>query len=334
MPTIFDVAKEAGVSPKTVSRVLNNEPTVKEETRTAVLAAIKSLNYFPSQSARQMRTGESNIIALISDEIATTPFASDIIRGAQTAAWKAGKLLTVINTENNLQMEQRAFQLAREYKFDGVIYAAYFHREVELIEERPDVPLVLLDCFVASRTLSSVVPDEEQGGFDATTALLERGHTRIGYITFDRPIPATTGRFEGYTRALEARGVPFDPSLVIYEDGQAGGGYRGTLALLQRSDRPSAIFCWNDRMALGAYDAIRKLGLSIPGDVAVMGFDNQPILAEQIHPGLTTMALPHYQMGMWAIEHLLEQIDSKGDGRIMTPVQHKIACRLVERESV
>lgn len=333
MSTIFDVAKEAGVSPKTVSRVLNNEPTVKDETRAAVLAAITKLNYFPSQSARQMRTGQSNIIALISDEIATTPYALDMIRGAQGAAWKSGKLLTVINTENNRQMEQRAFQLAREYNFDGVIYAAYFHREVDLIEERPDVPLVLLDCFVESRTLPSVVPDEELGGFEATTALLKRGHTRIGYITFDRPIPATIGRFEGYKRALETQGIPFDPSLVIYEDGQASGGYRGTLDLLQRSDRPSAIFCWNDRMALGAYDAIRKLGLAIPDDVAVMGFDNQPVLAEQIHPGLTTMALPHYQMGIWAMDHLLEQIAAKGDGQI-TPVQHKISCQLIERESV
>ena len=334
MPTIFDVAKEAGVSAKTVSRVLNNEPAVKEETRASVQAAITKLHYFPSQSARQMRTGQSNLIALISDEIATTPFALDIIRGAQAAAWKRDKLLTVINTENNRQIEHRAFQLAREYRFDAVIYASYFHREVRLSEERPDIPLVLLDCFERSGQLSSVVPDEVQGGIDATNALLERGHSRIGYITFSEPIPATIGRLEGYKIALAARGIDYDPDLVIEEDGQASGGYRGTLALLQRRDKPSAIFCWNDRMAMGAYDAIRKLNLSIPDDVAVMGFDNQDIIASQLHPGLTTMQLPHYEMGLWAVEHLLELASSRDDGIIPTPVQRKLTCPIVERESI
>jgi LacI family transcriptional regulator len=333
MPTILDVAKAAGVSPKTVSRVLNNEPAVKEETRNAVLVAIAGLNYYPSQSARQMRTGQSNIIALISDEIATTPFALDMIRGAQATAWKYGKLLTVINTENDRQVEQRAFQLAREYQFDAAIYASYYHRKVQLTEARPDIPLVLLDCFEESSSLSSVVPDELQGGLDATEVLLQAGHTRIGYITYTEPIPATTGRFDGYCRALEARGIESDPSLVLAEDGQASGGYRAALKLLQSSDRPSAIFCWNDRMAMGAYDAIRKLRLSIPEDVAVMGFDNQDIIAAQLHPGLTTMQLPHYEMGAWAVAHVLAQLDDRANGRNPKPIQHKIKCRVVRRES-
>lgn len=334
MPTIFDVANEAGFSPKTVSRVLNNEPTVKEETRAAVLAAIARLNYVPSQSARQMRTGQSNIIALISDEIATTPYALDMIRGAQAAAWKYGKLLTVINTEYDRHIEQRAFQLAREYRFDAVIYAAYYHREVHLIESLPDIPLVLLDCYEKSGQLSSVVPNEVQGGFDATNLLVQRGHRRIGFITYNEPIPATLGRFNGYVKALEFNGIAFDPSLVVEEDGQATGGYRGALALLQRDDRPTALFCWNDRIAMGAYDAIRKLGLSIPEDVAVMGFDNQELIASQLHPALTTMQLPHYEMGMWAVEHLFEQSSDVRQDAGSHPVNHKIECYVVERESI
>ena len=333
MPTISDVAKLAGVSPKTVSRVLNSEPTVKEATRTTVLAAISKLNYFPSQSARQMRTGQSNIIGLISDEIASTPYAVDIVRGAQASAWTYGKLLTVINTENDASVETRAFQLAREYRFDALIYASYFHREVYLTHEVADIPLVLLDCFDVSQRFPSVVPNEAQGGFDATVELLNHGHKRIGFITYDAPIPATLGRLEGYQRALQSNGIPFDPNLVIKCDGQASGGYRSALTLLQGDDKPTALFCWNDRIGMGVYDAVRQLNLSIPDDIAVMGFDNQELIASQLHPSLTTMQLPHYEMGTWAVDYLVSIINSD-DGYGSYLPQHKIDCQLVKRSSI
>jgi LacI family transcriptional regulator len=334
MSTISDVAKLAGVSPKTVSRVLNAEPNVTDSTRTAVLEAISKLNYFPNQSARQMRTRQSNIIGLISDEIATTPYAVDIIKGAQAAAWSFGKLLTVINTENDVSVEKRAFQLAREYRFDAVIYAAYFHREVHLTEHVGDIPLVLVDCFEARGSLPSVVPNEIQGAFDATAELIKNRHRRIGFINYDQPIPATLGRLEGYRRALETAGIAFDPELVIADNGQANGGYRAALKLLKRRDRPTALFCWNDRVAMGVYDAVRHLNLSIPDDVAIVGFDNQEIIASQLHPALTTIQLPHYEMGQWAIHHVVETTLDERNGSQHTPVQHKIDCRLVQRASV
>jgi LacI family transcriptional regulator len=334
MPTIYDVAQEAGVSPKTVSRVLNGESTVKVSTRATVLAAMSKLNYLPSQTARQMRTGQSNIIGLISDEIATTPYAVDIIRGVQAAAWKVRKLVTVINTENDAAVEKRAFELALEYQFDAMIYATYYHREVHLPIEQPAFPLVLLDCYEANGRLPSVVPNEVKGGFDATNTLLDHGHIRIGFITYDIAIPATLGRLEGYKRALAARGIAFDLDLVIAEDGQATGGYRGAQTLLERDNRPTALFCWNDRMAMGAYDAVRKVGLSIPDDLAIIGFDNQEIIASQLHPSLTTMQLPHYEMGKWAVEHLSQSLDNTMDGKDTKSVQFKMDCPPVVRGSV
>jgi LacI family transcriptional regulator len=322
------------VSPKTVSRVLNDEPNVTEATRIAVQDAISRLNYFPNQSARQMRTRQSNIVGLISDEIATTPYAVDIIKGAQAAAWQAGKLLTVINTENDISVERRAFQLAREYRFDAIIYASFFHREVRLPEDVSGVPLVLLDCFEATRRLPSVVPNEIQGGFDATAELIRHGHIRFGFINFDEPIPATLGRLEGYRRALESAGIAFDPQFVIPDNGQASGGYRAALKLLERKNRPTAIFCWNDRVAMGVYDAVRRLNLTIPGDVAIMGFDNQELIASQLPPALTTMQLPHYEMGQWAVHHLVQVIESD-DGENRAPgVQHRIDCHIVRRDSI
>lgn len=334
MPTISDVAKLAGVSPKTVSRVLNDEPNVTEATRIAVQGAISKLNYFPNQSARQMRTRQSNIIGLISDEIATTPYAVDIIKGAQAAAWQFGKLLTVINTENDISVEKRAFQLAREYRFDAIIYAAFFHREVELREEKGDIPIILLDCFEESRRFASVVPNEVQGGYDATTELLRHGHTRIGFINYDQPIPATLGRLEGYKRALADASLPFDPDLVVSDNGQASGGYRAALKLLEHQERPSAIFCWNDRVAMGVYDAVRRQNLTIPDDIAIMGFDNQELIASQLHPGLTTMQLPHYEMGQWAIHQAVASTDRMVNGDDVPSIQHQIQCRIVRRASI
>lgn len=334
MPNISDVAELAGVSRKTVSRVLNDEPTVKASTRAKVLEAISALNYIPSQSARQMRTGQSNIIGLISDEIATTPYAVDIIKGAQEATWEYSKLLTIFNTENDISVEKRTLDIARAYRFDALIYATFYHREIHLSEDLPDIPIVLLDCYEANGRFPSVVPDEVQGGYAATKALLERGHTRIGLINFDTPIPATLGRLEGYKRALEEAGIAFDPALCIYENGLASGGYRGARALLQRTNRPTALFCWNDRVAMGAYDAIRMLNLAIPDDVAVIGFDNQEIIAAELHPALTTVQLPHYEMGQWAVRHAISLLSSASDGRDPKPVQHKIECPLIERESI
>lgn len=334
MPTISDVAKLARVSPKTVSRVLNNEPNVTESTRITVLDAISKLKYFPNQSARQMRTRQSNIIGLISDEIATTPYAVDIIKGAQSAAWQSGKLITVINTENEASVEKRAFQLAREYRFDAVIYASFFHREIQFAEDVGDIPIVLLDCFEASGRFASVVPNEMQGGFDATTELLRHGHKRIGFINYDKPIPATIGRLEGYKRALASASITYDSDLVVADNGQASGGYRAALKLLEHKDRPTALFCWNDRVAMGVYDAVRYLGMAIPRDLAIIGFDNQELIASQLHPGLTTMQLPHYEMGQWAIHHLVHSAEMNAHDGQFPAIQHKIDCNIVRRASI
>ena len=188
-------------------------------------------------------------------------------------------------------------------------------------------------CIRDSASLPSVVPDEVDGGRRATELLLARGHRRIGFINNFDPVPATLGRLAGYKQALAAYGLPFDERLVVEGESLARGGHDCALELMQRPERPTALFCFNDRMAMGAYDALRKLGLSIPDDVAVMGFDNQEIVAAHLYPALTTMELPHYQMGQWAIGELLRLI-AHGEPADAPPVQHKIACPVIERDSV
>jgi LacI family transcriptional regulator len=331
--TSTDVARHAGVSQTTVSFVLNNEhtPNIPEETRQRVLDAVAKLGYRPNVLAQSLRMKRSGIFGFVTDEIAITPHAGKIFEGAQDVAWENGKILILVNTKANRVFENTAIDMLLGRQVEGIIYATMFHHPVNLSAALRDTPTVLLDCFVEDRQLPSVVPDEFKGGFTATKYLLDHNHRQIGFMNNIDDIPATTGRLEGYKAALEAYRVPFKPELVYRDESIQEGGYRGAMHLLSLEDRPTALFCFNDRMAMGAYDAIRKLDLRIPEDVAVMGFDNQDIIAAHLYPSLSTMELPHYQMGSWAAQHLVKLLSESENGN---PVQHKIECRLVERESV
>ena len=331
-PTISDVARRAGVSPTTVSFVLNDVTGsgISERTRRRVRASARELRYRPNAAARLLRTNRSHAIGFITDEIASTPFAGDIIKGAQDATWEDGNLLMIVNTGKNRKIEEAAVETMLERRVEGIIYAAMYHRAVEPPTDCREVPTVLLNCYSEDESWASVVPDEVSGGRTATEALLRKGHRRVGFINLGPGVPAGAGRLEGYKLALEAHGVAFDDSLVRYGDGTACGGYRRAVELMRRADPPTAIFCGNDPTAMGAYEALKESGLRIPDDVAVVGFDNQELIAAHLRPALSTVALPHYEMGRWAVGHLIEQTEP---GKA-TPTQHAIGCPYVERESV
>jgi LacI family transcriptional regulator len=280
-----------------------------------------------------MRTQRSNTIGFITDYIASTPFAGAIIKGAQDVAWSQNKVLLIGNTGGKPEIERAAVEAMLERQVEAIIYAAMWHRMVELPPNIRNVPVVLLDCFSEDRSLPSVVPDEFQGGFDATEILLKKGHRRVAFINIDLSIsiPAPTGRLAGYKAALAAYDIPFDIALLRYGNAQADSGYERTMELMQLPEPPTAIFCGNDRMAMGCYMALKELGKQIPRDVAVIGFDNQRIIAKYLRPPLSTMGLPHYEMGKWAVEYLLNEDEEALTG---DPVQHLIACPYIERESV
>jgi LacI family transcriptional regulator len=331
-PTIGDVARRAGVSPTTVSFVLNEVAGsgISEATTTRVRATARELRYRPNATARLLRTDRSHAIGFVTDEIASTPFAGDVIKGAQEAAWEAGKILMIVNTGENRKIEESAVGMMLERRVEGIIHAAMYHRAVEPPADSREVPTVLLNCYSEDGTWASVVPDEVSGGCTATEVLLGKGHERVGFINLPPGIPATVGRMEGYKQTLDAHGLAFDSSLVRYGDGTADGGYRCVIELMRVSDPPTAIFCGNDPMAMGAYEALKERGLRIPEDVAVVGFDNQELIAAHLRPALSTVALPHYEMGRWAVGHLIGQAAY----RKATPTRHTIGCPYIERESV
>jgi LacI family transcriptional regulator len=330
--TMMEVAQHARVSQTTVSFVLNNAetPNIPDETRQRVLQAVAELGYRPNALAQGLRMKRSGFFGFVTDVIAITPYAGKIVEGAQDAAWENGKILMLVNTKADPEIETTAIDTLLMRRVEGIIYATMYHHPVAPPAALREIPTVLLDCFVEDRQIPSVVPDEFKGGLDATRYLLEKGYRRIGYINDIHITPASVGRLEGYRAALASFNVPFDPDLVCSDVSKQDGGYRGAQRLLQLKDRPRALFCFNDRMAMGAYDAIRKMNYKIPEDVAVFGFDNQELIAAHLYPPLTTMELPHYQMGAWAVQKLVEILSSVEHTQ---PVQHKITCPLIERTS-
>ncbi|WP_211271018.1 LacI family DNA-binding transcriptional regulator [Streptomyces yerevanensis] len=335
---IKDVAAAAGVSTATVSHVLNRVEgkRISPETRQRVLRTAEELGYAPNGLAQALRTQRSRTIGFVGDEIATTPHSGRLILGAQEAAAAEGLVLLLVNTGGDAELERASIEMLLQRQVDGVLYAAMYHRVVDLPKSLRSTPTVLLDARCDDPAVPSVVPDEVEGGYTAARELTERGHRRIGMTVGTADIPALHGRIEGYRKALAEVGVDYDPSLVAAEPdvpNDVVSGYRAARRLLTADQRPTALFCFNDRMAAGAYRAAAELGLSIPGDLSVVGFDNEVLVAETLYPALTTVQLPHYEMGARALAQLLSL--TKTPGRLPGPdTQEMLSCPLVVRASV
>jgi LacI family transcriptional regulator len=327
-----DVAAASGVSITTVSLVLNGKAgsSIPAPTQERVLDASRSLGYRTNSVARSLRAQTSDTIGLVSDVIASTPFAGAMIHGAHQAAHAAGKLLLIVDTERDADVEARAIDTLHDRQVDAIIYATMFHRVVEPPDSLGDAPWVVLDSRTEDPSDSWVVPDEEAGGYAAASHLIERGHRRIGYLRDVHHNPADIERVAGYRRALDDAGIDFDPTLVVEDLDNPFGGRAAAARLLGLADAPTAIQCYNDRMAMGAYRAVRHAGLSIPGDISVVGFDNQSQIAPWLEPPLTTVQLPHEAMGRWAVEHVVGVLHGEVEG----PIQRRMECPLVTRDSV
>lgn len=328
--TIQDIAKLAGVGTGTVSRVLNNHPNVSQATRDKVIAAMKELNYRPSFAARHMRLQSSKIVGFLADEVITTPHAVDIIRGAQAVAMDHHMILSVYNTEPDREVTTSLIEMMLERGVQGIVYAAMWHHEITVPEKILEVPTILVNCF-SDIGLPAIVPDEVDGGYNATKYLIDRGHRRIGFINLEPGIPATIGRLEGYKNALYVADIPFDDALVRGSENESERGYQETRYLMQLDDPVTAIFAGTDKIAVGVYDALKELGYSIPDDISVIGFDNQELITTSLRPALTSVQLPHYEMGELAMEHLIHLQD---EGYHLETDKVLVPCPVVERASV
>ena len=334
--SIRDVAEAVGVSSTTVSHALNGVAgaRVAEDTRARIREAADRLGYTPSRVARSLRLRRTGTLGMLSDHIATTPHAGLIILGAQEAALARGWTLLLVNTGDDPARQAQGVTTLVQHQVDGILYATMYHREVRVPAGLGGLPTVLLDARCADARIPAVVPDEVAGGRAAVDELLRHGHRRIGFALNRDDIPATHGRLRGYRDALAAAGIEHDPRLVVTEESEARGGYLAASRLLDGQPPPTAIFCFNDRMAMGAYRVASERGLAIPRDLSVIGFDNQAIIAEGLYPPLSTVALPHYEMGQWAVETLIHRLEAGGDEQPAAAYPVLMPCPLVVRDSV
>ena len=328
---IRDVAAAAGVSVTTVSHSLSGGGVLPEATRKRVQLVARQLGYAPNRLASGLRNQRSQAIGFVSDEIATTPFAGAVVLGAQEAAAERDWVLMVVNSNMDTALEDREIGALLQHQVDGIVYARMYHQKVVVPEILGSVPTVLLDAESDDDRFASVVPDEATAAATAVEYLVRAGHTRIGYLTNRDDIPATRGRLAGYRDSLRSHGLRVDESLIATASPSAAGGRTAALGLLARTERPTALFCFNDLMAMGAYQAAAIAGLSVPDDLSIVGIDNLELIAGSLFPGLTTVALPHFEMGRWAIERLYAQIDGNAADE---PRQVQLHCPLVERSSV
>ncbi len=315
MVTIKDVAAHAGVAFKTVSRVVNNDPTVKPKNRERVLKAIEELGYRPNRAAQMTRRKKSGVVGFIADELLRVPYTFDLIRGAQDLAWQHNKELMVLNVNVNKYSVEGAVNHLFEHRVEGIIYAAMYHREVRLPSQFSEVPTVLANCFDSDGKFPSIVPDEQEAAREITANILSKGYKRIAFLNLNENIIAAKLRKKGVEQAFaDAKQSPDNlviESVIIGDENEERSITRKRAAELIKDFKPDAILCGQDPMAVEVYFVVQSLGLQVGKDIGIGSFDDWDIIPSLLQPGLTTMALPHYEMGKWAFNYLLTERTDK-----------------------
>jgi LacI family transcriptional regulator len=324
--TLAQVADLAGVSPTTVSHVLSGKRMVGAATRGHVQDAIRQLGYRPNNIARSLRTSRSRMVAVVVPDI-TNPFYSVLTRGLADGVYDAGYGTYVCNTDGIAQRETTFLEDVLDRGVDGIVMASVNPSAGGVGAAALGTPIVCIGGTLDHSDADLVTADDEVGSRCATQHLISRGAVRIAMI--QGPPETGSARDQGYRSALAENGLAPDPVLMVRGDWTRAGGRRAMHALMAMADRPDAVFCANDLTAIGAVDAARDLGLVIPGDVAIVGFDDVDA-ATIVSPTLTTVRNPAYDTGYAAGELLLSRMlgDYTHEGRTVV-----LPCPLVRRQS-
>ncbi len=321
------MARLAGVSPTTVSLVLSGKGArISKATQAKVHAAVESLGYRPNRTAQGLRRGESSTIGFITDQIAAQPFSGPIVSGAHDVVFERGKMLLMVNTTLAAKRIERAIENLLDQQVDAIMFATIGTREIRLPAGIHRVPSILVNAVARDHDLPSVIPDEWAGGRAIADHVLGLGHRRVAMLAGVRAAWATGVRVKALRQALLAHGLRPDAARVLYGNYRFDTGYDLARAVMTGPRPPTALICGNDQMAAGAYLALARLGLSVPDDVSVVGYDDEP-LAELLEPKLTTVKLPFYDLGRQGIEMLLA---ASGP---LPPRTHTLATPLVVRSS-
>ncbi len=314
MANIRDVAKRAGVSAITVSRSMNNSGVVNPATRERINKAIEELHYVPNTLARSFRSKQTCLMALVLPDI-TNPFWTTVARGIEDTATRNGFHVILCNTDESPEKEANHLSVLLQRRVDGIILAPTTDDKKRVLPlKQHSMPCVLLDRRVEGFKCDTVVSNGRAGAMKMIQHLIELGHRRIAIVA--GPVAISTGqeRVEGYRRALQKSGVPIREDYILRGSYNEASGYQLTQRLLGLSPRPTAIFAGNNFLAVGALRALREVGLRIPEDVSLAGFDDIP-QGSLISPALTVVSQPAYEMGVSAAESLISRVTGKYRGK-------------------
>lgn len=329
MATIRDIAKKAQVSVSTVSRVLNNKPDVKVETKEKIDRAIKELGFSPSNVARGLVLKKSNVLGFIVPDIANPSFP-ELARGIVARARALGYSVMFFDTNHDSRVEKEAINLMQGKQVDGIILSFDEANRNELEKlKKEQFPVVQIYRKSSIPNISTIALDNEYAGIMATEYLLKKGHRRIGIITTGIETQSGYERFIGYRKAIENAGILFDENLVQTGVNNAESGKKCMGALLELKEPPTAVFACHDLMAVGSYEAVFDRGLSIPQDISIIGHDNIDV-SRYIRPKLTTIDTNKANLGSAAVDLLIEEMAVK------EPLNKEVIFKadLVERDSV
>lgn len=329
-PTLADVARYAGVSSATVSRVLNHAESVSEGVRGRVEAAIAALGYQPKRAATSQNLAQGTIALLISSIL--NPYYPEVVRGVEDEAEGDGLALILVNTTDDPQREQRALRMLSERPVDGVIVCGTRLAAQDLIglHERYQMPVVVTNRYVEHPNIACIMTDTKIAAYRATQHLLNLNHTRIAYLAGHNSLEGSQARQEGVELALAEAGLTLPPQWRPIGFRNIEGGFQAMSALLAlpSANRPTAVIAFNDLMALGALQAVRSHGLNVPRDISIVGFDDIT-MAAHTNPPLTTVDLPKYYLGQLAVQMLRQM----RQGLAPPSSYNLLESRLIVRES-
>lgn len=326
-PTIRDVAKHANVGIATVSRVLNDNPSVSDETRNAVLAAIEELDYTPNPIARQLSTGRSLTIGVILPHL-TTPSYVERLRGVQHALSETEYNMILFSVGNPPERDAYFKKLPRNNLVDGILIISLPPNEAQAKRfVEADIPIILVDAYHPE--LCSILTDDVKGGKLATQHLIELGHKKIAFLSepLDTPFhPSSRYRYQGYLNALEANGIPNQSKYLI--SGKRGRKKAKKMAkkLLTMDDPPTAIFASNDIQAIGALEMAKELGIRVPKDLSIIGFDG---IRDAKYMKLSTIDQNLFESGVVGVHTLIEALESSPQ----KPCENRLSLKLIHRKT-
>jgi len=329
LTTIADVAKRAGVSTVTVSRVINGARNVNSATRDKVERAVKELHYVPNSAARSLRSKRTNAIALLVPDI-TNPFWTTVARGVEDAAQSGGYSILLCNTDEDPAKQLQYLDVVISRRVDGVIIAPYSAdaRKLKRLRER-EIPAVMVDRRIQGWEVDTVIGDSISGARALVKHLIDLGHQRIGVISGPLNTSSAEDRVTGYIIALTEAGIPIDLRMIRRGEFKTSSGETLTNQLLDESLRPTAIFATNNSIAMGVVDAVDQRGLRIPQDIALVSFDDIPHLSH-VFPFLTVAVQPAYEMGIKAAQLLLSRLNGEP---VSQPCQIVLPTCLIVRYS-